>query len=165
VNFWRIRVGNPDVSKKCVEENVVAIGWGKREICKMSEEKLREWSRLEGKSGAGLGVEIRQIKDFCENISVGDKIMLFGGASIYAIGEVMGPPYRKEDPSFKGEVKFKGKEVLFYNHRKVEWEKVFDPPRKVKDLELSKKMKNWLNIMPTIVRLEPHEWDDTIKAL
>jgi len=158
--FWRIRVGNEDVVRSCINDGCIAVGWGEiDDLCNRDDiwlkNEIRDWYT----SPQSLGNAIRQIRDFCDS-NIDDEIILYNSGSICAVGKVKGPYYHKESLEYRGWGDYISNDIGFYNKKKVDWDIVFDPYLRVRYLDLPRRIINKLNTMPTILEVFADEWID-----
>jgi Holliday junction resolvase-like predicted endonuclease len=146
ISFWKISPGK----QACLWEefkakNYIAIGWddiGDLRKFANRDEIIREFYDFYPDSLPD------QVLEFFYDMKKGDKVLIYGNKSVYALGEILSDYYYKEEES----------DVYYlYNHRRdVKWLEIPDPPLSIEVLpeELQRKL-----MRPrTIIELTEDEW-------
>ncbi|MEM0254317.1 MAG: endonuclease NucS [Candidatus Bathyarchaeia archaeon] len=146
IRFWKISPGKQAyLWEEFKTKNYIAIGWndvGDLRKFANRDKMIKEFYDVYPDSLPD------QVLEFFYDMKKGDKVLIYGNKSIYALGEILSDYYYKEEES----------EVYYlYNHRRdVKWLKIPDPPLSIEFLheELQRKL-----MRPrTIIELAENEW-------
>ena len=133
--YWRIVAGDP-VPRSKVQSKSLHLG---------------DWLRRNYVS-VGFGLRNRtnpSIKRFRDEMQPGDKVAVTTDGYLWAIGEIIGSIYEKDEPE------------LYGNRRNVMWYKVTRFPIKT----FPSSLRNKLSQQHTVVPLEGEDWSTIISCL
>ena len=126
MKFWRIVAGNPEIKSLILGEwlrlNYISVGY----------ERLHDADRSQ--------------RQLFTNMEKGDKVVVVTDGCIWAVGEIAGKPYEKDEPP------------AYKNRKNVVWYKI----TRVRYDGLPEKLQNKLTNQPSIRRLSNDEWQTIV---
>jgi len=159
IKIWRIIAGAKEdkfsLLKEFFEHGFIALGWPGFNLTDINRDEFKREAKKRKKEYTAI--DISPLERFRYDMHIGDIVIVVYDRKIWGVGIVTSEYYYSE------------KHIQEYPQRRnVIWYK-FDDPIPLKNLNLSKELKNKLTKTPTVrnplIPLDLHEWRELVLKL